>query len=33
MAWVVDTSVLLDVRIGEPREIAERSADATRSVP
>lgn len=31
MAWVVDTSVLLDIRIGEPREIGERSADALQS--
>lgn len=28
MAWVVDTSVLLDIRIGNPRDLAERSADA-----
>ncbi len=26
MPWVVDTSVLLDIRIGHPREAAEHSA-------
>lgn len=31
MAWVVDTSVLLDVRIGVPRDIGERAADVLQS--